>query len=157
MLAHLTPLVSGIADLQGQPRFAPHLTLQGELSAEVDSSVAACKAAFQGRGAVAGEVTRIGTSDAFFMSFYLEIALPSWFLECRAELVAARCSGPIKPFDPHISLAYGPCPFGPAFDKYHNQAQDLVGQKFAFGRVSVVHSAKIIPIADWSRLSDVFL
>jgi 2'-5' RNA ligase len=132
--------------------FAPHLTIQGDLTLPLEQ-LRGFTAELAGRFETQRwPVTAVESSAHFFRCLYLRFASTPGFESLQGALQAlSKSTDGLSPF-PHLSLAYGNA--GPA----HIQARaDLAGefttQEIVFDRLSICRSSKNIAIADWQNLS----
>jgi len=152
--AHATRLNDNIALLSshlGSPKFAPHVTIQGDITTELEplsrllERLAACQAPLRWR------VDSVETSEHFFRCLYLRLALtPAFGLMQQATQAITRTATGLSPF-PHLSLAYGEQQphlaslLGPLAEQYE-------GQELMFDQLALCRSSKNVPIDQWCIL-----
>lgn len=153
--AHTARLNDNIALLSnhlGSPAFAPHVTIQGDITTELEplgrllERLAACLTPLRWR------VDGVETSEHFFRCLYLRLAItPAFGLMQQATQAITRTETGLSPF-PHLSLAYGePQPhiaglLAPLAAQYD-------GQELVFDQLAVCRSSKNVPINEWCILA----
>jgi hypothetical protein len=145
-------LISRLSRQWHGPVFKPHLTVLGDLSGSIDSSITHCSAIFSDLNAQRVRVTGVDSTEQFFMSLYLDISLPQSFVNARRQLADLFQPQSSDNFRPHISLAYGPVGGADKSGLISRIAADLVGFEFELTSAQVVKSANHIPVAQWQTL-----
>ncbi len=150
--AALAGTVGRLSTELGGPVFAPHLTIQGDLTLPLEE-LRGFTAGLAGRLDVQRwQVTDVENSAHFFRCLYLRFASTPGFELLQSALQAlSKSTAGLSPF-PHLSLAYGDA--GPA----HVQARadlegEFMGQEIVFDRLSICRSSKNVAIADWQNLA----
>ena len=151
--AALLQTIGRLADLRGSERFAPHVTVQGDLARPLE----------QLRGALASlagttpvqrwRVQEVAHSEHFFRRIVLRFAPSAGFTALQAAAQAwSQTQQGLSPF-PHLSLAYGE---PHADDATVRQAleQEFLGREITLDRLSICHSSKSVPIPDWTYQTD---
>lgn len=149
--ARLNNSIALLSGHLGGPVFAPHVTIQGDISTELAplshllERLAACQAPLRWR------VDGVESSEHFFRCLYLRLSLtPAFGLMQQATQAITRTATGLSPF-PHLSLAYGePHPniaglLGPLAEHYE-------GQELVFDQLAVCRSSKNVPIEQWCIL-----
>ncbi len=153
-------LDEAICHLSGRfktPKFAAHVTLLGDLPFTPLETLSVCRTAFASVGPVEAAATHLSRTENHFMSVFLDVQLSPDLAARRSSIFETLLSEDEPPFRPHVSLAYG-LPLSVEFDTDTHYFIDLlVGQRFVFDRVSIVRSAKCIPISDWLPLAGISL
>ncbi len=133
----------------GGPVFDPHLTLVGDMEAEIGQvkEMARCLASSVAPGRIL--VQGLETSSSFFMACYLRVQLPQSLKDQRRKILRElRCQE--FPGDPdHVSLAYGPlrnCGPGSLLEELSNK---YTSRELTFQYVDIANSAKSIPVENW--------
>ena len=147
--ADLRADISALATELGGMAFPPHLTLIGDMGLGIEEAE---EIAGTFKGHVPGQLqsTGLGTSPSYFMAVHVAVRLPERVERMRREL-ARRVHGNGVAMDaPHVSLAYGRY-----LPEQLQRASAMLGKKYTsrrlpVGRLSIVRSAKSIPIADWN-------
>lgn len=149
MAQRLDALVARLAPSFACPVFQAHLTVQGDLAGSGISLEEILRSA--GLMSMEFELKGIGTSSAYFRSFYLEFcALPDF---CRLQKRIAEQTGTeigLAPF-PHVSLAYGEPPVQGVKELLRtDQALCELPRRIRFDRLALVRSSKNVPIEQWA-------
>lgn len=149
--ARLNDSIALLSDQLGGPVFAPHVTIQGDISTELEplerllERLAVCQAALRWR------VDGVQGSEHFFRCLYLRLTLtPAFGLMQQATQAITRTEAGLSPF-PHLSLAYGeqqPHVAG----LLELLAAQYVGQELVFDQLAVCRSSKNVPIDQWCIL-----
>ncbi len=105
-------VIRTLAAAQGAPLFAPHLTL-GTL-AEAAEDVAGALSALAG---LRLRPVGVDGTAAFTTSLFVRFEATAGLLAARRLLEDMDGFMPGRPFDPHISLCYGPPPARKAMDR----------------------------------------
>lgn len=147
--ASLRSVIGDLAQRQDAPPFAPHLTLLGDLNGPIGATRDAVQTAFADIGPIEARVDKLRQSPRFFMSLYLATTVPDAVTAARQRLSHALRGGDAPPFEPHISLAYGPLPAACDAPGVTTLAAPFLGRGITFPVIAVVRSAKSIPIQDW--------
>jgi hypothetical protein len=149
----LRKTIAELSPLLGEPPFAPHVTIQGDLSLRAED--------------LDGSLTRLATmlplqrwrvkdvecSELFFRCLYLRFVDQSAFptMQEFAKNLSRTVVG-LSPF-PHLSLAYGS-----ADDETRRLrdglARTFAGQEIVFDRIAVCRSSKDVPIDEWQVLRE---
>jgi hypothetical protein len=150
--AKLNNNIALLSNHLGSPGFAPHVTIQGDITTELEplgcllERLAACQAPLRWR------VEAVESSAHFFRCLYLRLALtPAFGLMQQATQAITRTETGLSPF-PHLSLAYGePQPhiaglLGPLAAQYE-------GQELVFDELALCRSSKNVPINEWCILA----
>lgn len=149
--ARLNDSVALLSNHLGSPVFAPHVTIQGDITTELEplgrllERLAACQEPLRWR------IDGVESSEHFFRCLYLRLALtPAFGLMQQATQAITRTATGLSPF-PHLSLAYGePQPqieglLGPLAEQYE-------GQELVFDQLAVCRSSRNVPIDQWCIL-----
>ena len=149
--ARLDESIALLSSHLGSPKFAPHVTIQGDITTDLGplsrllERLAACQAPLR------WHVEGVETSENFFRSLYLRLTLtPAFGLMQQATQAITRTTSGLSLF-PHLSLAYGePQPhiaglLSPLAEKYE-------GQELVFDQLAVCRSSKNVPVNQWCIL-----
>lgn len=147
--ARFSELISRLSKPGGGPVFSPHVTLLGDLTAPVEILISECLAIFSGVCAARAQIAGVDGGDEFFMSLFLDVALPDTLAKARADLAGSLRPGTSDLFRPHISLAYGPVGGPNKNGLIARIADQLVGYEFDLATIGIVASAKLIPVQQW--------
>jgi hypothetical protein len=148
--ARLQGIVEDLAGRFASPLFQPHLTLLEEQEHELVELAAACRMVAAGTDVFRADIQRVDAGQLYFRSLYALFPAEGPLVALRRGMVEALSIEPPGPFMPHISLLYG---VEPGVEKEQARIaleRDLAGVPVCFDRISVVASAKIIPVADWA-------
>lgn len=153
--AHAARLNDSIALLSthlGSPVFAPHVTIQGDITIELEplrrllERLAACLTPLRWR------VDGVESSEHFFRCLVLRLGVtPAFGLMQQATQAITRTETGLSPF-PHLSLAYGePQPhiaglLAPLAAQYE-------GQELVFDQLALCRSSRNVPINEWCILA----
>ena len=141
----LTDLVDELSGRFRTPRFAPHLTLQGDTTMPLAALEHAVAAAAETVTAFAEPVTLVEGSDAFFRSFYARFAVSPPLTALKRALDPEALGS----FMPHVSLLYGPVEPTAKTAAIAEVNTRLAGRSIHFDRIGIVTSGQDIPIAEW--------
>ncbi len=120
-------VICELAAAQGAPVFAPHLTLATLAEAADDlGGVLNALAGLQLRP------SGIDTAGTFTMSLFVRFEATPGLLAARRIMEGFPGFAAGRPFDPHISLCYGPPPAGTAPDR---QISHLLAAPVRFNRL----------------------
>lgn len=151
--AMLTELMEALSRRFGTPRFAPHLTLQGDTQMPFASLERAVAEAAETVAAFAEPVGRVEGSEAYFRSFYARFAVSPPLSTLKRALDPEGFDS----FVPHVSLLYGavePAAKAEALAEAHAR---LAGRTIHFDRIAIVTSGQDIPIAEWRVIAEASL
>ena len=151
--AMLTGLVGELSGRFGTPRFAPHLTLQGDTETPPAALERAAAAAAETVPAFSEAVALVEGSEAFFRSFYARFAVSPPL----AKLKRALDPEGLDSFMPHVSLLYGPVEAPAKAAAIAEVQARLAGRMIHFDRIGIVTSGQDIAIADWRVVTSVEL
>lgn len=144
----LAELVDRLAPAFGQPRFAPHITIQGDLEVELEALAADAQHLAGRYGAQRWPVLRTEHSEHFFRCLYLRFEATAVFgeLQSATQAFSGTAKG-LSPY-PHLSLAYGrmQAQHGPLLEDLRVQ---FAGRKLTFDHLAVCRSSKDLPITEW--------
>ena len=146
--ADLRSDISALARELGGTDFPPHLTLIGDMGLGIEEAEEIADT-FKGHVPEQLRSTGLETSPSYFMAVHVAVRLPDR-VERMREKLARKIHGTGVVVDaPHVSLAYGTY-----LPEQLQHASAMLGEKYAsrllpVGRLSIVRSAKSIPIADW--------
>ena len=153
---HEASLLQIMADLQrvlGGESFAPHVTIQGELSLPLEKLIAALPKLAVGLAPQRWRVQGVEISEHFFRSLVLRFGDQPVFAALQAATQAQSGSSEgLSPY-PHLSLNYGPA--HPEKARLRQQlAGQYVGQEILFDRLAVTRSSSAVAISQWESLSE---
>lgn len=154
--AELGSDISALAALLGGAAFPPHLTLIGDMALGVEEAEAVA-GTFRGHVPERLHLKGLRTSASYFMAVHAAVRLPNRLDRLRVE-TARKIHGTGVALDvPHVSLAYGT--YTP---EQLRRASAMLEKKYAsrqlsVGGLSIVRSAKSIPIVDWKPVRDMEL
>lgn len=154
--ADLSSDISALSAVLGGAAFPPHLTLIGDMGLRI---VEAEEVAGSFRGHVPERLhsAGLGISASYFMAVHVAIRLPNRLERLRVE-TARKIHGKGAVVDaPHVSLAYGTY-----LPEQLRRASAMLEKKYAsrqlpVARLSIVWSAKSIPINHWKPIRDLEL
>jgi 2'-5' RNA ligase len=147
--------VMAISNEFGGPRFAPHLTMIGDLDLPVKAVEMMAEQIARSWHPEKLLVEDVGASTKYFMALYLEIRIPDSMVTLRNSLFLAADATKVSQDEPHVSLAYGDYPYGALSQVRSRLKQKFVGTSLGVRYINVVRSSKCIPIADWKTVSRV--
>jgi len=149
--ARLNNSIALLSSHLGGPGFAPHVTIQGDITTELEplsrllERLAACQAPLRWR------VEGVESSEHFFRCLYLRLALtPAFGLMQQATQSITRTTTGLSPF-PHLSLAYGE-PHPHIAGLMELLAAQYEGQELVFDQLALCRSSKNVPIDQWCIL-----
>ena len=102
-------IIDHLAELQGAPRFTPHMTL-----ASFEGPVPDIAPALEALKGLRLNPAGIGQSDVFTQSLFLRVEANEALLEAREYFRSCPGFRAGRAFDPHLSLCYGVPPSGSA-------------------------------------------
>jgi hypothetical protein len=151
--AALLQTIARLATLRGSERFAPHVTVQGDLAQPLDALRHMLAPLARKIPAQRWRVEAVECSPHFFRCVVLRFAPCAAFkgMQAAAQAFSQTQQG-LSPF-PHLSLAYGEA----HPDNVHlseELAAEFVGREMLLDRLSICHSSKNVPIPDWSYQAD---
>lgn len=151
--AALVHAIARVSAQYGGPLFAPHVTVQGDLALPLENLHSLVKAMADISLVQRWRVQAVECSPHFFRRAMLRFAPTDAFTALQAATHAAsQTDVGLSPFA-HLSLAYGEdCADGR--DVHQALAQEFLGREIALDRLSICHSAKTVPIANWRYLAD---
>jgi 2'-5' RNA ligase len=150
--ACLSTEIAKFADLSGTDVFEPHVTLLGDLTCAPQTTIDACSARLGGIEAARAEIAGLTQTNAFYMSLFLDVHLVPNLSEHRLQIL--RDVGLIanSGFRPHLSLAYGLSPQALTQSDKRALQERFSGLEFDLTHVTIVASARDVPISDWHVL-----
>lgn len=141
-------IISHFAQTQGRAEFAPHLSL-GSLT-ELDETIDGTLSSLAG---LTLQPTRIGRSDLFTQSLFVELEPNAALREARAYLEARPSFHSSRTFAPHISLCYGPTENERDVEA---EMHDLLQRSVTFDRLQIVEVSLPVTtqqqVAAWTPL-----
>ena len=150
--ARLNNSITLLSSHLGGPGFAPHVTIQGDITTELEplgrllERLAACQAPLRWR------VEAVESSEHFFRCLYLRLALsPAFGLMQQATQSITRTTTGLSPY-PHLSLAYGE-PHPHIAGLMELLAAQYEGQELVFDQLALCRSSKNVPIDQWCILA----
>ena len=151
--AALVQTITRLSALYGGPLFAPHATVQGDLSLPLENLQTLLRPLAQTLPVQRWRVQAVECSPHFFRCIMLRFAPSDAFTTLQAATQAeSQTEVGLSPF-PHLSLAYGDG--DPDLTGIRQRlAQEYVGREIVLDRLSICHSSKTLPIADWRYLAD---
>ncbi len=132
--------------------FAPHVTIQGDLTQPLEK-LAEFSAALAERVVVQNwRVRRVENSPHLFRCLYLRFGVAPGFEALQeASRAFSKTTDGLSPF-PHLSLAYGNA--GPAHAQARaDLAREFMAREIVFDRLAICRSSKNVPVADWQCLA----
>ena len=154
--ADLSSDISALSAVLGGAAFPPHLTLIGDMGLRIEEAEEVA-GTFRDHVPEHLHSAGLGTSLSYFLAVHVAVRLPSRLERLRVE-TAQRIHGKGAVVDsPHVSLAYGTY-----VPEQLRRASAMLGKKYAsrqlpVGRLSIVWSAKNIPIDDWKPIRHIEL
>lgn len=151
----LDDIVATLAPAFGTPAFRAHVTVQGDIAADVGLLREQLRMQAGLCPPWRWQVQALACSEHFFRAFHLALAAsPHFDRLCVAASAALGTTTGRSPF-PHLSLAYGE-PRGaqrkPALQARY--APECVMREIMIDRLALVRSSKDVPIADWRILDE---
>lgn len=154
--AALLQTIDRLAALRGSERFAPHVTVQGDLAQPLDALRHMLAPLARKIPAQRWRVEAVECSPHFFRCMVLRFAPCTAFKGMQAAAQAfSQTELGLSPF-PHLSLAYGEAHPDNA-RLCQELADEYVGREIVLDRLSICHSSKKVPIPDWRYLADYVL
>jgi hypothetical protein len=149
----LVETVSRLSARLGGETFAPHVTIQGDLSLPLESLTRSLEVLAAALPVQRWRVDEVQCSDHFFRCLFLRLGREAAFdfLQDKAQATAGTAEG-LSPF-PHLSLAYGQPLTRDHANLRETLSNEFYGQEIAFDRLAISLSSKNIPIADWECLA----
>jgi 2'-5' RNA ligase len=147
--ARFAKLIDGLSAEWGTPRFAPHVTLLGNVkSSEREIRAEAARLAAE-LGPIRLRFLEIGWSDQFYRAFYVVVEREPALLRARAAATEALQQAPASDYLPHLSLAYGKLAVEP-----RKQAVARIGTGFGTCRAERLEVVRTIgPPETWETLA----
>lgn len=146
--ADLRSDICALARELGGTAFPPHLTLIGDMGLGIEEAE---EIADSFRGLVPEQLQSTGlrTSPSYFLAVHAVVRLSDHVERMREELIRNIHGTGVAVDGAHVSLAYGTY-----LPEQLQRASAMLGEKYAsrllpVGRLSIVRSAKSIPISDW--------
>lgn len=150
----LSKIVEELTRPTDSPSFVPHITLLGDIHGPPAQTVEVCRDALKATDCIAGRIKSLARGDAFFMSLFLDVTLPETVYSLREYVTHELGVHASQPYRPHISLAYGQDGKNVSPKQAATIEKKLVGKPFTIATLSVVASAKSVPIEEWRSLID---
>lgn len=148
--ARFRRVIDALAELQSASRFLPHVSLgsvEGEVQ-ELDELIALL------RGLELAP-QQLGATDSFTMSLFVRLGLTPQLQKARDWLEARPGFTSSRPFDPHISLCYGP---PPKRDDLAQETDALAQQTVRFDRLVLMQITVPVAthkdVASWTPLAE---
>lgn len=149
---HLQNTIDDIADQEGTPSFAPHVTLLGDIVAAPRHTESLCRLAFAQTAVVDARIEGLAMTNQFFMSLFADLDVPSYLHDLRRTL-ADRLGLDVAPdFRPHLSLAYGLARDAQARQFTRTTPAVSQGQNLLLDTVVIASSSSTLPINLWKPL-----
>ncbi|WP_394787582.1 hypothetical protein [Rhodoferax sp.] len=151
--AALVQTIARLADLRRGQRFAPHVTVQGDLAQPLEGLRGMLAPLARKIPVQRWRVEAVETSPHFFRCMVLRFAPCAAFKGMQAAAQAfSQTEQGLSPF-PHLSLAYGE-PHPDNTRLCQELATEFVGREIVLDRLSICHSSKSVPIPDWAYQTD---
>jgi 2'-5' RNA ligase len=151
--AVLINTVAHLADLRGGYRFAPHVTVQGDLAQPLEGLRGMLAPLARKIPQQRWQVEAVEASPHFFRCMVLRFAPCAAFKGMQAAAQAfSQTEQGLSPF-PHLSLAYGDA-HPDNVRLCQELADEYVGREMVLDRLSICHSSKSVPIPNWRYLAD---
>lgn len=154
--AALLQTIDCLATLRGGERFAPHVTVQGDLAQPLDALRHMLAPLARKIPAQRWRVEAVECSPHFFRCMVLRFAPCAAFrgMQAAAQTLSQTERG-LSPF-PHLSLAYGNV--HPDNVRLSEElAAEFVGREIVLDRLSICLSSQNVPIPDWNYQADYVL
>ncbi len=103
----LAEIIDGLSQEWGTPRFAPHVTLLGNVRGSESEVLAEAERLAAKLDPVALGFLELDWSDQFYRAFYLVVEKEPALLRAHAAAAEAFRRSPDPSYFPHLSLAYG--------------------------------------------------
>ncbi|MEO9576434.1 MAG: 2'-5' RNA ligase family protein [Roseobacter sp.] len=154
---HLQSTIDVIAEQEGAPSFAPHVTLLGDIVGAPRKTETLCRLAFAKHTAVEARIEGMAMTSHFFMSLFVDLDVPSYVHHLRRELADGLELDVAPDFRPHLSLAYGLESNAQTRQFTRTEPAISNGQKLILDTVVVASSSSQLPINRWKPLSKIKL
>ncbi|MFN7054853.1 2'-5' RNA ligase family protein [Hyphomonas sp.] len=149
--APIEAVIAALAAAQGAPVFAPHLTL-ATLTQPATDLGDVLRAL---RGLTLAPIGLDGTA-VFTTSLFIRFAASEALLQARAMMTALPGFRESRPFDPHLSLCYGP---PPDLAPHHSAIDALLTHPLRFNRLAAMEVSLPVEthedVAGW-RIAEVW-
>lgn len=154
--AALLQTIDRLASLRGSERFAPHVTVQGDLAQPLGALRHMLAPLARKIPVQRWRVEAVECSPHFFRCMVLRFAPCAAFKGMQAAAQAfSQTEQGLSPF-PHLSLAYGSA--HPDNARLSEElAAEFMGREMVLDRLSICHSSKNVPIPDWSYQANYLL
>ena len=147
--SRLAKTIDGLSEAWGTPRFAPHVTLFGNLRGSEREILAESECLAAEMEPVALRPLALDWSDQFYRAFYLVVQKQPALLRAHAAAAAAFHRAPDPGYRPHLSLAYGDLE-----DEQKLQARSVVEQDFGSCRAERLDVVRTTgPPESWKTLA----
>ena len=145
--------VARLSALVGGARFAPHVTIHGDLALARDALEELARTLAAQVAPQHWPIMELQTGDHFFRCVYIRFDDSPAFRQLQSAVLArAGTHDGQSPF-PHLSLVYGePHPDNARLCTV--LAEHFTGQTLVFDRIAVVRSSKAVPVAGWAVLAE---
>ncbi|MBP6502482.1 MAG: 5-dehydro-2-deoxygluconokinase [Rhodoferax sp.] len=151
--AMLVEHVARLSALVGGTRFAPHVTIHGDLPLSQDTLEALAQAIAAQVPQQHWPITALQAGDHFFRCLYLRFDDHGAFAQLQSAVLAQCATQDGQSPFPHLSLAYGePHPDNAKLCTV--LAEQFAGQTIVLDRIAVARSSKAVPIAEWQVLAE---
>ena len=145
----LAKIIDGLSEEWGTPRFAPHVTLLGNLRGSEREILAEAECLAAELEPVPLRSLELGWSDQFYRAFYLVVQKQPALLRAHAAAADAFRRAPEREYFPHLSLAYGDLN-----EEQRRQARSAVGQDFGSCRAERLDVVRTTgPPESWETLA----
>jgi len=149
----LVELVDSLAARFGTETFTPHITIQGDLTLQLEQLSGAIAAISKSYGAQQWPVASIEGGDHFFRSLFLRFDEQPAYIDLKRDM--QHISGTTEGLSlfPHLSIAYG-------LDAKHKTPEifrelgTATPQVLRLDRIAIARSSKNVPIANWECLAE---
>ncbi|WP_298842464.1 hypothetical protein [uncultured Roseobacter sp.] len=152
MQAELATETAALARAAGQPPFSPHVTVAGDLKGAPLCTAALCQEIFSNQEPFPAKVSAVATGPSYFMSLFLCLSVPDSVLAAREKLIRKLAVPGTRPWQPHISVAYG-MPNGAGKTAEQRRLSELyLDRTISIGAVVVSRSSVSVPASAWKDI-----
>lgn len=143
-----------LCSLYDGPAFEPHVTLVGDVIGDAHKTLTECTRVFSGSKAIPATITGVVSTEAYFMSLFLELDVPSDLISVRQKAIKQLDLPPPAPFRPHISMAYGFNQQDASAHHIEKLKAKYVGSTLVLTSLAIVASSTETPIENWEISSE---
>ena len=149
----LTAIVSDLAQRFGSPDFIPHVTIQGDLTVQLDALTEAVQAIANEHTSQHWPAASIDGGEHFFRSLYVRFDESPAYLSLKQSMQRISRTADGLSLFAHLSLAYGLTETQKS-DALFAELRRPLSEPFCFDRIVIARSSKNVPIADWECVAE---